>query len=447
MCVCVCVCVVCVCVERPKTRTEEGLIRVIINMLHRDSSSCWNAADRAFGNERSKVTKAGGLTGPVSVYRAAAATTCGTSRFCARPHAVFAALAIAPALFSAPPAWPPAPSSPLRVATHASWSNARNTMAHLWLLSRVFHAATGRVLVPVEPFWLPDWMQQPIADVILFGPYTESPRARAAAARFRRSALTLFFASEFVMGENNGYGDMMVPDVAVSLGHRRDIDAENYLRMPWWLPDVLDPDAEGLEILPALIQPGPAPEEWRARSGFAALLASHASFPRPELFALMTRLGGLVRAPGRAFHNWEWPADLHDQGNTPNEGGGKVAFLKDVRFTICPENSRSPSGGYATEKLVHAMLAGTVPVYWGDAAIADASFFNFDRILLFDGASNRSIVETVRRLEDDAAFRSKYLAQPLLAPTAREWLRNWTAAAVKLVAAAHRRSGVYEGRP
>jgi hypothetical protein len=343
---------------------------------------------------------------------------------------------------TAPPATqlsPPSPP-PLRVAVIASWSSARNTLAHLWLLSRVFEAATGRALAPVEPEWLPDWLQLQLADVVLFGPYGEAAASREAARRLHsRGALTLFFASEFSIGEANGYGDMMVRDVDISLGHRRDIQAPNYLRMPFWLPDVLDPvkrEGTALAILPALLRPGPAPEVWRARRGFAALLSSHRGFPRPALFELMSREGGFVRAPGRAFHNCEWPEGLPTQGNTPNEGNGKVTYLEDVRFNICPENSRTPGGGYATEKLVHSLLAGTVPIYWGDAVEADANFFNFRRVIVYNGSNNESVTDTVRRLESNAMFRAEWLSQPLLSPKAEAWVDEWASAAIRIVAAA-----------
>jgi hypothetical protein len=47
-------------------------------------------------------------------------------------------------------------------------------------------------------------------------------------------------------------------------------------------------------------------------------------------------------------------------------GGGdqaKFEFLKNHQFCICYENTQQP--GYVTEKLLHAKLAGCVPLYWG----------------------------------------------------------------------------------
>ena len=47
----------------------------------------------------------------------------------------------------------------------------------------------------------------------------------------------------------------------------------------------------------------------------------------------------------------------------------KIEALAPYRFTVVVENSRA--AGYFTEKLVDALLTGTVPIYWGDPAIGD----------------------------------------------------------------------------
>ena len=40
----------------------------------------------------------------------------------------------------------------------------------------------------------------------------------------------------------------------------------------------------------------------------------------------------------------------------------KINFLSNVKYNICPENSKSPL--YYTEKIFHALEAGCVPIYW-----------------------------------------------------------------------------------
>lgn len=46
----------------------------------------------------------------------------------------------------------------------------------------------------------------------------------------------------------------------------------------------------------------------------------------------------------------------------------KLEFLRKKKFTLAFENGSYP--GYATEKLLEAWLAGTVPIYWGSPTVA-----------------------------------------------------------------------------
>lgn len=44
-------------------------------------------------------------------------------------------------------------------------------------------------------------------------------------------------------------------------------------------------------------------------------------------------------------------------------------YISDYKFYFSFENSKSP--GYITEKVVNAMLAGAIPVFWGDKTVFD----------------------------------------------------------------------------
>lgn len=50
----------------------------------------------------------------------------------------------------------------------------------------------------------------------------------------------------------------------------------------------------------------------------------------------------------------------------------KLDFLKGYKFNIAFENSSSP--GYVTEKLIEALGAKTVPIYWGDPLLSNTNF-------------------------------------------------------------------------
>ena len=115
--------------------------------------------------------------------------------------------------------------APLRVAVHGCWSDASGVLGEVWLLPRLTQRALGRALAPLPLSWLlPQWAQLLLADVVLICSYRPAREARALAARMRRSALTIYLASENEIGERNGFGDALLGAVDVSFGLRRDLE-------------------------------------------------------------------------------------------------------------------------------------------------------------------------------------------------------------------------------
>jgi hypothetical protein len=315
------------------------------------------------------------------------------------------------------------------------WGNEL-VLENLWMLSDVAFRAVARPLVPVSAdLSVQDALGS--ADVILLGLFEDRPAVDAVARRYGGKAITIFFGSENT--DSTPFDDQLVGEAAISFGHRRDAPpvppgggaggaGGAYLRFPWWLPFTVRREAGGCALPRALYEATDA-AAWLARPGFAALVSSHTAYPRQLLFDLAMTLGR-VDAPGKAFHNAEWPADL------PNHYlQGKIEYLRGYRFTICPENSRTRgAGGYNTEKLAQAHHSGAVPIYWGDAI--DAEVFNPARVIVFNGSNAEAVRDTMRRLQEDAGFRAAWFAQPILAPTAGAWLEAWCAEAASMFRAA-----------
>lgn len=101
---------------------------------------------------------------------------------------------------------------------------------------------------------------------------------------------------------------------------------------------------------------------------------------------------------------------------TPRFGNwaeGKLAFLRDYRFTIAFENIRYP--GYITEKLIQPLVVGSVPIYWGAPDIG----LDFNPRSFLDSATYGddldALVDAVVALDrDEDAYRAM-LAEPPLA--------------------------------
>lgn len=89
----------------------------------------------------------------------------------------------------------------------------------------------------------------------------------------------------------------------------------------------------------------------------------------------------------------------------------KVEFQKRYRFTIAFENSSSP--GYTTEKLVHALAADTIPIYWGNPLVGRE--FNLKRIInCHEYDSLLDIVNRIMEIEEDQNQFEAILREPFL---------------------------------
>ncbi len=109
-----------------------------------------------------------------------------------------------------------------------------------------------------------------------------------------------------------------------------------------------------------------------------------------------------VDCPGRVLNNMS-ADDLE-----PRDGdwySSKQKFLNQYKFTIAFENSRSD--GYTTEKILHPLMANSIPIYYGNPLVVrdfnPRAFINCND---YDNDFDR-IIERIRELDNDD---EKYLA-------------------------------------
>jgi hypothetical protein len=131
--------------------------------------------------------------------------------------------------------------------------------------------------------------------------------------------------------------------------------------------------------------------------------------------------------PRRAelFHALSGYRRVDSGGRTLNNVGhrveDKLAFARARKFAIAYENSSAI--GYTTEKLVDAMAAGTIPIYFGNPEVGrefnPRSFVNVHDFPSFD-----AVVAEVARLDRDDRSYVEKLSQPWFEP-GRESLRDW----------------------
>jgi hypothetical protein len=80
--------------------------------------------------------------------------------------------------------------------------------------------------------------------------------------------------------------------------------------------------------------------------------------------------------------------------NTSNEElnkNGKVKYLSNFLFNICPENFNTAIDGYVTEKIFESCQAGCIPIYYGRFEDTEIEIFNISRIIFVDPHNEVSV--------------------------------------------------------
>jgi len=346
------------------------------------------------------------------------------------------------------------------VGTHRTWDVLQTEFS---ILARLLSSATGRSIVGSPSNDLNE------ASVIIAGPFTLPSIVSYQVDLHRHHALIIFVNPENM--ESTAHGpvgtachDHLVDLVDVIFSHAKKCnmaDAKNdagkiaisgacaainsgkNIWTPWWIQSVVNSTCELSEGLVGTI----TSDEWSHRTKFASLLSSHEAFPRETMFDALssfatkldeelctqsgsTLCGRKVEAAGRAFHNFDFPTDSNGWGKPFSDS--VAAELRNYRFTITPENSLSWTQGYTTEKIARAHIAGQIPIFWGDPV--DSTVWNTERILIMDDNSGifsdrrpnmSSVLESVFLLESNAAFRTQFFSNPVLNPSAPQWVHSW----------------------
>lgn len=91
-------------------------------------------------------------------------------------------------------------------------------------------------------------------------------------------------------------------------------------------------------------------------------------------------------------------------------GYDKMKFIQQYKFSIAFENSSLP--GYNTEKILHAFIANTIPVYWGDPLISNT--YNPEAFVnCHDYKSFEEVIDRIIELDTHPELYAKMLNQPI----------------------------------
>ena len=132
---------------------------------------------------------------------------------------------------------------------------------------------------------------------------------------------------------------------------------------------------------------------------------SEADHIRDRFFHLLSRYK-TVQSPGRHLKN---SRELIGDRFKDDWMYSKLDFQRKCKFSIAFENSSSP--GYTTEKIMHAFITGTIPIYWGNPEISRD--FNPEAFInCHDFSSLDQVVEKIIQIDTDPELYLSILNQP-----------------------------------
>ncbi len=234
-----------------------------------------------------------------------------------------------------------------------------------------------------------DFVLDPDPDFLFFSVFPgELPGGRA---------VRIFYTGENVRPDMSACDWALTFDYDEELQHPRHFRLPNYARLGAGR-DLLKLEDRSEAIL-------------RGKSQFCNFVYHAQNDVRTAFFDRLSRYKR-VDAPGRSRNNMA-PIGGHPDPRASRFASGfpreKVEFQRSYKFTIAFENASYP--GYTTEKIYHAMLADTVPIYWGNPLVHRdfnrASFLNANDFASLDDLLN-AVVELDRN--DDLYLR--YLREP-----------------------------------
>jgi hypothetical protein len=166
--------------------------------------------------------------------------------------------------------------------------------------------------------------------------------------------------------------------------------SERHRRLPFWVT----------ELQRSSTRPTVDGQAVRSRTRFCgAVISSDAAPLRTELLDAIGRVGEISHG-GRMRNNVGGPV------------ADKQAFLETCRFAIALENSSHP--GYTTEKVLHALQANTIPIYWGDPLVGRD--FNTARMVSFhDFEGVSAFLDRIGEIESDPTEFERVVTAPWFA--------------------------------
>ena len=244
-----------------------------------------------------------------------------------------------------------------------------------------------------------------VPNLLICGPYSESWK------NIPNSIPKVFFTAENWTTPDD-------PSISLYLTASKKED-DKHMRIPTWMTfidwfsdkTVLPDGCEDNPIrLPVHFAMNPHPRSFTSRQKFCGFVVSNGICTfRNEAFHAINNYKQ-VDSGGALFNNIGGQLSL----KYPGGGCGDISkhhFFAEHQFTISFENSQAP--GYITEKVLHAKMAGCVPLYWGDTS-TDSDFVPNSFINVSNVTNPSILVDIMKKLESNPDMCAKIAATPIL---------------------------------
>ena len=181
-----------------------------------------------------------------------------------------------------------------------------------------------------------------------------------------------------------------------------------YMRFPYWLEHIFGPTATKDDVI-RFVQQHNFSDSTRRRKQCAFICKKDYFGDRAQMADLVTQIMPM-----------SYPSDFrhNDDDMRGKYGDDKIAYLRQFKFNLCPENSNNK--GYVTEKIFEAIKAGCVPNYLGNEGYPEPDILNPNAIVYLDKDKPEEGLTLLKKLYEDSDAYAAFAAQPRFLPGAEK---------------------------
>lgn len=203
----------------------------------------------------------------------------------------------------------------------------------------------------------------------------------------------------FLTGENHA-PNLRACDFALT--HERE-ENERCFRLPYWMQCIFANNILREELTRPRTPLSKDDLELAPRKFCNFVYRNKVCKKRNQLFHHLSKYKQ-VDAAGPLFNN------SNELTGERGDDMAKVQYLSRFKFTIAYENESHP--GYQTEKVIHPLMARSVPIYWGNPLVEE-DFNTKAMICANDFPNEEALIDHIRKVDQNDALLLKYLNQPI----------------------------------